>query len=279
MEAPLPAGLRACDLCGAQDAVKLPQAETFGSGGVYVCMDCGFVHVKERRSSEEIAASWDDIYGEGYTAAWPAVFARLSYVTEWYAQAYGWAGKSVLEIGAGEGRFLEMVRDRGAHPVGLDPSPANCRKLRSKDIFAHHGTIETCGTVGTFDVVAILWTLENCQDCVRMLEIARDNLAIDGVLLVATGSRILTPFKKPLKTYFSKNPPDTHCFRWSPASLGNAMKKARFYVSSVNQYHESEWLVMTGRPAMSDGHDPSVTRGDQWQDVLRHFAEWQRLFP
>lgn len=271
--------LRPCDLCGSTDAAKLPQADKYGSGGVYVCMGCGFVHVKERRSSEEIAASWDAIYGAGYTAMWPAVFARLNYVTEWYAQAYGWEGKSVLEIGAGEGRFLEMVRDRGAHPVAIEPSAKNCQTLRSKDIFAHHGTAEQCGTVGTFDVVAILWTLENCQDCIRMLKIARDNLARDGVLLIATGSRVLTPFKKPLSAYFGKNPPDMHCFRWSPASLANAMKKTRFFVSSLNQYHESEWLVMTGRPAMSEHHDDLVSRGDDWRAVLNHFAEWERAFP
>jgi SAM-dependent methyltransferase len=267
-----------CDLCGSQDAAKLPQAETFGSGGVYVCMGCGFVHVKERRSSEEIAKSWDDIYGDGYTAMWPAVFARLNYVTEWYSQAYGWEGKSVLEIGAGEGRFLEMVRERGAHPVGIDPSARNCQILRSKDIFAHHGTAEHCGTVGQFDVVAILWTLENCQDCIRMLQIARDNLAVGGHVLVATGSRILVPFKKPLHTYFGKNPPDTHCFRWSASSLASAMRKAGYTPERVNDHMQCDWMIMAGvRLPMPTGG--LLYPRDDWRDVLDYFAEWERIFP
>lgn len=268
--------LMPCDLCGSHDAAKLPQAERFGSGGVYVCMGCGFVHVKQRRSSEEIAASWDAIYGEGYTAMWPAVFARLSYVTEWYEQSYGWAGKSVLEIGAGEGRFLEMVRDRGAHPVGLDPSAANCAKIRAKDIFAHHGTAEQCGTVGTFDVVAILWTLENCQDCIRMLEIARDNLADGGHVLVATGSRILVPFKKPLSSYFSQNPADTHCFRWSRTTLLNAMVIANLDPIQVNDDVHCDWLVEVATK------QSIATKGlavDDWRAVLAYFAEWEGCWP
>ena len=59
-----------CDLCGVTEAHILPQAKTYGSGGVYVCAGCGFVHVKERRPPAEVAAAWDDIYGEGYTSAW-----------------------------------------------------------------------------------------------------------------------------------------------------------------------------------------------------------------
>ena len=154
-----------CDLCGSESRHEIAEATKYGSGGVYVCGDCGFVYVPWRRDADEIAKSWETIYANGgYTANWPMVEARLTYVAEWYGQLYGWDGKSVLEIGAGEGHFLELVRQRGAHPVGLEPSAAGCKEMRIKDIFAHHGTVEQCGQVGTFDVVAILWTLENCQD-------------------------------------------------------------------------------------------------------------------
>lgn len=267
-----------CDLCGSTDAAKLPQAEKFGSGGVYVCMGCGFVHVKERRSSEEIAASWDEIYGDGYTAMWPAVFARLNYVTEWYSQNYGWEGKSVLEIGAGEGRFLEMVRERGAHPVAIEPSSKNCQTLRAKEIFAHHGTAEQCGTVGTFDVVAILWTLENCQDPIRMLRIARGNLAEGGHVLVGTGSRILVPFKKPLSTYFSHNAPDTHSFRWSQYSLANAFLNVGLDSNRWNDFGQSDWMIAS---AVKTDIPPELRLRprDDWRDVLDHFAKWEACFP
>lgn len=269
-----PADLKACDLCGSTNAAKLPQAEKYGSGGVYVCMGCGFVHVKQRRSSEEIAASWDDIYGDGYTAMWPAVFARLNYVTEWYSQTYGWEGKSVLEIGAGEGRFLEMVRERGAHPVAIEPSSKNCQTLRSKYIFAHHGTAEKCGTVGTFDVVAILWTLENTGDCISMLSEARKNLASDGHVLIATGSRILTGFRKPISAYFSKNPADTHCYRWSARTLPLAAHKAGLGLVGMNQVSECDWMVA----AFDKNQAGEAPQGDHWHDVTTFFAQWEAIY-
>ena len=70
-----------------------------------------------------------------------------------------------------------------------------------------------------FDIVTLNWTLENTGDCMDVLERARKLLNPDGHICVATGSRILVPFKKPLSTYFSDNPADLHCFRWSANSL------------------------------------------------------------
>ena len=262
-----------CDICSSWEAMPVEQSFKYGSGGVYVCRGCGFVYVRNRRSFEEIANSWDEIYGEGYTSNWPAVHARLHYVAEWFEQTNGWDGKSVLEIGAGEGKFLDLVRGYGAHPVGIEPSAENCQKIRQKDIMAHHGTIEKCGTVGTFDVVAILWTLENCQDCIGMLKLAHKNLAADGILLVATGSRIMVPFKKPIETYFSHNPPDTHCFRFSAISLANAVSRAGFgNQMTFNEYSQSDWMILT----TTKGPTVPAIRKENPEHVLRFFDDWER---
>ena len=280
MEAAASSGLTPCDICGETEAFDLPEAARYGSGGVSVCARCGFVHVKQRRSAREIAGSWEKIYAAaGYTARWPAVEARLTYVAEWFDQHSGWdagwEGKSVLEIGAGEGRLLEMVRQRGAHPVALEPTAEACRALRAKDIFAHQGTIEECGRVGTFDVVVIAWTLENCADCIGMLRAARSMLGPGGRVLVATGSRILVPYKKPISTYFSQNPPDCHAFRFSANSLRNAAARAGLGADVMNDYRQSDWMVAAFSP--TDGKAPPIFDGPR--DVLDFFRDWARAFP
>ena len=279
MDAETPATVRPCDLCGSVEHFILPEAALHGSGGVSVCANCGFVHVKARRSAAEIAKSWEAIYeGKGYTSKWAAVEARLTYVAEFYGQLYGWAGKSVLELGAGEGRFLQMVRDRGAYPVGLEPSGAGCQALRSKDIFAHHGTIEQCGTVGTFDVVVIAWTLENCQDCLGMLKAARAMLLPGGHVLIATGSRILVPYKKPISTYFSNNPPDCHAFRFSNNTLTLAQRRSGLEVVAMNSYRENDWLVSVATRTES-AFPATAYGGDRPLEVLDFFHSWARAFP
>lgn len=267
-----------CDLCGSKESTPLPQAAKYGSGGVVICNGCGFVFVPVRRPLPEILADWDKIYADGtYSADWPAVKARLTYVAEFYEEQHGWKGKSVLEIGAGQGRFLKMVRDRGGHPVGLEPSLKNCQDMRRDEIFAHHGDAEKLGTVGSFDVVAILWTLENCIDCVAMLRAAHDNLRVGGHLIVATGSRILVPFKKRLSHYFSNTPADTHCYRFSKNSLRWAIGVAGICNMKFNDYQNLDWMVVVAEK--DDQPLPGLRILYDEASPLDYFNEWEKMFP
>jgi ubiquinone/menaquinone biosynthesis C-methylase UbiE len=268
-----------CDICDCREAYRLPQADEFGSGGVFVCHDCAFIHVKERRSSEEIAASWGQIFGEGYTSRWPAVEARLRYVAMLFDQRHGWKNKHVLEIGAGEGRFLDIARELGAaHCAGIEPFEGNCERIRKAGHTAFQGTAEQA-PVGQyhFDVVVILWTLENCQNCTRMLEIARRFLCQGGSLVVATGSRILVPFKKPLSTYFSQTAPDTHSYRFSAKSLVRALNKSGFNHVELNDFRQCDWLVAEAQVRKTT--DLVYQSSDDPQEVLDYFRRWGEQFP
>lgn len=279
MEAETPAAVNDCDLCGEPCGYLIPESVQFGSGGVYTCLSCGFVHVKERRTSEEIAKSWDTIFGEGYTSRWPAVEARLQYVATLYDQKRGWKGKHVLEIGAGEGRFLDIVRGMGAaHCAAIEPYDKNAEKIAASGHTVWCGTAEQAPVGHSyFDVVVILWTLENCQDCLKMLEIARRFLVHGGSLIVATGSRILVPFKKPLSTYFSTNAPDTHSFRFSAKSLSRALQKAGFNHIEFNDYQQCDWLVAEAQ--VRKHVEQTYESTDDPQDVLGFFDAWAKLFP
>jgi ubiquinone/menaquinone biosynthesis C-methylase UbiE len=281
MEAEKPASVTVhnCDLCGSGLRHFIAQSKTFGAGGVWVCGECGFVFVPVRRSSEEIAASWGQIFGEGYTSRWPAVEARLRYVGALFDQRRGWKGKHVLEIGAGEGRFLDIARDLGAaHCSGIEPLKANADRIRRSGHTVFEGTAEQA-PVGQyhFDVVVILWTLENCQNCTRMLEIAKRFLCQGGSLVVATGSRILVPFKKPLSTYFSQTAPDTHSYRFSAKSLVRALNKSGFNHVELNDYQQCDWLVAEAQVRKTT--DLVYQSSDDPQDVLDYFRRWGEQFP
>ena len=254
-----------CDLCGEVDAFEVPHCRAYTGGQpIHICRACGFVHVKERRSAREIADAWsNEIYGTGYTAAVPAVTARLVYVAETLNRQVGLAGRRVCEIGAGEGHFLQLVRGPayGADVFGVEPSPANSKRLGEAGIEHFQGTIEEFeGAEGAFDVAAVLWTLENCHDLKAMLRGARRILKPDGTLVVATGSRILVPFKKPLQAYFSMNAADTHSFRFSAATLQGALAVSGFDTTYVNRYIDHDVLLVLGRPASGkpewNGDDP-----------------------
>ncbi len=280
-----------CDLCDCADSAPLPvnAAYTAPEPPPVICTNCGFVYVRERRSSPEIAQAWDDIYSsEGYDPDWPGVRARLYYVAEFLNGQHPLKGKSVLDIGAGKGVFLEYVRDVGAVPTAVEPYLENVRLIMGKNIRCHHGTSETFAAGmenldgaerldQSYDVVTILWTLENCGDALAMLRAAHTLLKPHGRVVVATGSRLLVPFKKPLSAYLSNSPADTHCFRWSANSLCLALHKTGFRAKIWNDFDQrDELVVIAEKKGPADDGEPIH---DDPQSVSRFFRSWQEQFP
>lgn len=259
-----------CDLCGASAS---PPHELPQDPRISVCGSCGFVFVPERRSSQEIAESWKQIYRDKlYDPTWPAVKARLYYVAEWIDQNIGLAGKDLLDIGAGKGQFLTEASHRSARVFGIEPA-AEGYDYRIIKWAIEDGPLDG----GPWDIVTINWTLENCGDCLAMLKFARDHVKPDGWVVVATGSRILVPFKKPLSSYLNLEiPADLHCFRWSEKSLERAIALAGFCHEKSNYYNECDWLIKAAKPGQ--GSRLSY-RKDNPRKVLGYFKAWAKAFP
>lgn len=271
-----------CDVCGADNPAEIQCAgEYTGGQPLHVCKECGFVYVRTRRSATAIADEWsNEIFGDhNYTARIPAIKARQIFVSEMIDTTVGLRGKSLCDIGAGEGQFLEIVRgaDYGADVYAIEPSSSLCENLTKRSIENFAGTVEQYlsspdAKVSGFDLVSVMWTLENCQDAQVMLKAAHDILKPDGHIIVATGSRIMVPFKKPLNYYLADTPADTHSFRFSANTLRGALARSGFVVEHENRYMDHDVLCMIARKA-KDGEDVSWEK-DNYLAVLDFFERW-----
>ena len=103
-----------------------------------------------------------------------------------------------------------------------------------------------------------------------MLGGARRLLKPDGTLVVATGSRILVPFKKALHDYLSDRPVDTNAFRFSAATLQGALAVSGFETAGVNRYRDHDVLLAFGRPT----EGIPQWSGDDPLDVHSFFERW-----
>lgn len=267
-----------CDLCGETDSLDTPGDP---SGKIRICSGCGFVHVKERRSVEEVANAWEQIYADKiYDPDWPGVRARLFYVAEWLADNVGLDGRSVLDIGAGNGLFLSYVRDRGGYPVGLDPSTANATKVSSRGISCLEGWASNeAQDIGQFDIATLNWTLENTADCLEVLRYAKRQLKPDGHVVVATGSRILVPFKKPFSSYIPQDPDyphDTHCFRFSALNLERTLLTSGLISVNCNDYKQRDEFIAVARAGRVSDIGLAFDDAEEVQD---YFRRWQKEFP
>lgn len=194
----------------------------------------------------------------------------------------GLRNKRLCDISSGEGQFLQIARSHeyNANLFAIEPSTDDCRLLDSLEIENFNGTIETFSssrlpdTNRVSDIVTVMWTLENCHDCRALINNAWEMLDSDGHIVVATGSRILVPFKKTLNIYFSYNLSDTHCFRFSANTLQGLLMNCGFEITIVNRYMHTDWLVVIGRKIHKDS-SVSWTKDDP-QQVLDFFDRWDQ---
>ena len=107
-----------------------------------------------------------------------------------------------------------------------------------------------------------------------MLNAAYDLLKDGGHLMIATGSRILVPFKKPLHKYFMKNAADTHCFRSSANTLQGLMAVSGFKMAEVNRFVDTDYLTMIGQK--TDRSQDIPWQGDNWEEVIDFFNRWDK---
>ena len=105
-----------------------------------------------------------------------------------------------------------------------------------------------------------------------MLEAAYSSLEKNGKLVVATGSRILVPFKKPLHTYLSTTPIDTHAFRFSANTLQALFIISGFKIVHINRFIDTDYLVIIGEKIRKE--DSTAYPTDNYNDVLEFFRRW-----
>ncbi len=280
-----------CDLCGSSEATNVPHATEYtkDNASISICQNCGLVYTRERRSAQAIADSWSDaIYGDGYTARIPAVRARQQYVADTIDVELGLAGKTVCDIGGGEGQFLEIARNEyGALVFTSEASAKNCFHLELAGIPYFQGTIEEFSESEVaqdrkFDIATMMWTLECCQNPRAMLEAAWKVIKPGGHVVIATGSRVLVPFKKPLHMFFSDSRErDTHPLDFSANTLSGFLNTAGFEKVFVNRYLDSDVLLVIGQrveqPIKPDYplDDPAEVAAffERWHQESQHYHE------
>ena len=276
------------DFNGLGEMVEIPSSKIYTNNQtIYVCKNSGLVRAKNLRSAKAVATAWsDEVYSnkfdenrETYTARIPAVKARHTYVADFAHMHLDFKDKVVCDIGAGEGQFFEIISQNNyqANCFGIEPSKKNCEQILKKNFDCFVGTIEEYTQSNSinekkFDIITIMWTLVNSSSCLNMIKSAFMMLKPGGHIVVAEGSRILVPFKKPLHKYFSKLSVDLHPYHFSANSLSNLLQVVGFEITEINSYIDSDYLCLIAKKV--EKLDNESFEVDNYNDVLSYFERW-----
>ena len=271
-----------CDACGSNEYEEIKCLRKYTKNQpIHVCKNCGLIYVKKRRPPKKVADDWSNrIFSSSgnYTARIPAIFARQNFIADMIDFEQGLKNKTLCDIGAGEGQFLEIVRNNYFGKVfGIEPSQILCESMDKNKIENFCGTIEDFKNsnekLKKFNFLTMMWTLECCADPNAMLKIAGEIIHDDGFIVVGTGSRILVPFKKPLHFYIDSSPLDTHPLRFSFNTLARILQRNGFEVVKQNRYIDQDWLCVIAQKTFSKKNKKFK---DDYKKVIDFFQRWDQ---
>ena len=272
------------DFNGSGQSIGVPHAaELTGGYELNISKYSGLVSVIKRRNSKQIANEWSQkIFGKKftkltYTAKIPAVIARQTYVLETLLSQLAVRKKSLCDIGAGEGDFLNMLKKKKIvnSLFAVEPSSINSKLLAKNKIKNFCGTIEEFvakKNVKQFDILTMMWTLCNTSSCMDVIKAANDMCKKNGHILIAESSRVLVPYKKPMQMYFSKGNPDIHSFHFSKNSLCNLLILNKFKPVYINRYIDSDVLIVIAKK--TDNVEKKELKIDDYKKVKSFFSNW-----
>lgn len=146
---------------------------------VWRCDACGFVFLRP-----QLADDYYDDYVNAPSRSSQAQRFQETQATE-FVRRFGLEGKSVLEVGCGDGFFLAALQRAGAEVHGIEPSAAQARLALDRGLSVVQGFLtEQPLRPSLFDGFATRQVLEHVVDMQAFLRAIRAQLRPDAVGLV-----------------------------------------------------------------------------------------------
>jgi SAM-dependent methyltransferase len=255
-------------LCGADDAV--PEAvgydfeyNTASNPFRFVrCRRCSHVYLSPRPAPADLGVIYPSNY---YTLAGTgSLVARMQRVWEGrkvgvYRGALGPGKKRILDVGCGDGRFLEVLRDFGPPEwelVGVDFDPTAVERCRARGFTAFAKRVEDMASEdGTFDAVVMLQLIEHVEDPVVLAKRVFALLRSGGVFVVETPNLAGWDHALFRKRWWGHYHFPRHWNLFSTASLKRMLEGAGFVVERSDQLiSTSAWTISLGNYFLDRGY-------------------------
>lgn len=204
---------RECPLCGHSDYKLLPGTEVHFEGqrkaANFICENCGMTpHAVNYIDSEALSGLNRELLSDQYYSssksaeysAYDRSGVKKSYLTElnqfvnWVESFRSLEGLKVLDVGSGEGVLLRELKNRGASPIGIEPSTDLCREQKNQGLSVHPGLVEDFeGSFEPFDLITLAWVLDCFLDPVSALTVIRSMLSEDGHIAIVQATMLDAP--------------------------------------------------------------------------------------
>ncbi len=219
-----------CPVCGS---VAATSSDDFAPVLFRECSRCGLLFTPA--PADEVAVPYsDDTYArlrrDWWT--WEPLRGHARKRVKWMKRTV--SGGKLLEVGAGQGFFVEAARAAGYDAVGVEPSEAMVEYSRQRlGIELRQGYVEELDLPDrAFDAACLWHVLEHVPTPIDLLEAIRGKLKPDGrIFLEVPNARSV--MARRLRSRWAALDPEYHILQFAPFSLRTALDRAGFADVSV----------------------------------------------
>ena len=272
----------ACPLCSSAKAQTLMPFDQFGFPvGTVECEECGFVYTNPRPTESYMRFFYEKYFWFFFQGRHKLNerFFRRQRTREWAALKFSRCApylseaKSILEIGAGSGLFLDLVRKNfpDMAVAGIEPDPKMAKYCREElKLDVQNGFFQDYQGHDVFDVIALFHVIEHLFDFTSLFQFIRKHLAPGGLLIMEAPN-----VDGEWKTVYMIQLSHLHIF--SPRTIKNLFSANGFEVIGLkclqNDLDESN-LFIAGR--LTDAPHGAPAPRDP-QESMRIQAKFQKM--
>lgn len=163
----------------------------------------------------------------------------------------------VLDIGCGDGAFLEWARAAGWEGIGVDPDPGAVASARSRGLDVRLGDARVLvDERASFDAVTLSHVLEHVHDPEALLKQIRELLKPGGLLWLDTPNVASTGHRLFGRSWRGLEPP-RHLVLFTPSSLRQILAAARLTLVRTIPRFEVCDRMFAASDRIARGQDPT----------------------
>lgn len=225
-----------CPICSSSAIREFKKIKSFT---LFKCNDCNIVFLNPKLEPDELSKYYDEHYYSDIAYKENAINlneydASINYNLEQFEKRFG-KKKSLLEIGAGCGYFLNSAKKYGYNVEGIEISDFGCKFAKDNfNLNLFQGDVTTFSTNKTYDLIYMSHSLEHMDNPLEVLKKAYSMLNNNGVLWT------IVPNYKSIERYLQNENWEAwslpyHLFHFEPKTLKSVITKAGFDIISIER--------------------------------------------
>lgn len=172
----------------------------------------------------------------------------------------GGAGRRLLDVGCGNGDFLDLAQRAGWQVMGVEPDPTAAQVARSRGLDVRVGSIDSLGSLANvFDAITLGHVIEHVHDPVSLLARCRMLLRPNGWVWIDTPNLRSFGHRRYGRSWRGLEPP-RHLVLFTMSSLTQALTRGGFEGVELAPWRPvATWLYPASEVAGSSRDDPEGT--------------------